>query len=113
MNYSTAQLLIFFAIVAFGTLLTRALPFFLFPEHKKIPNYMKYLADILPFTIIGMLVVYCLKDINVTSTPFALPEAISILAIIVLHVWKKNTLLSIGGGALLYMILIQYVFVTP
>ena len=113
MNYTTAQLLLFLAIVATGTLLTRALPFFLFPEHKEIPKYMKYLADILPFTIIGMLVVYCLKDVNLIQPPFAAAEAFSIIAIFLLHLWKKNTLLSIGGGALLYMVLVQYVFVTP
>ncbi|HWT73715.1 MAG TPA: AzlD domain-containing protein [Mobilitalea sp.] len=111
MNYSIIQLFIFFGVVVLGTVLTRALPFLLFPENKEIPNYMKYLADILPFTIIGMLVVYCLKNISFTKTPYALPEAISIVVIIVLHIWKKNTLLSIGGGALLYMVLVQYVFV--
>ncbi len=107
MNYTTAQLIIFFAIVALGTFLTRALPFLLFPENKPIPKYMKYLADILPYTIIGMLVVYCLKDISFLKAPYAIPEAISIVVIILLHVWKKNTLLSIGVGALLYMFLIQ------
>ena len=111
MNYTTAELILFFVIISFGTLLTRALPFLLFPENKPIPKYIKYLADILPFTIIGMLVVYCLKDIQIAASPHALPEAISILAILFLHIWKKNTLLSIGGGALLYMLLIQYVFV--
>jgi branched-subunit amino acid transport protein AzlD len=111
MNYSTTQLLIFFGVVTLGTVLTRALPFLLFPENRKIPNYIKYLADILPYTIIGMLVVYCLKDISFTQSPHALPEAISITLIAILHIWKKNTLLSIGGGALFYMILIQYVFI--
>jgi branched-subunit amino acid transport protein AzlD len=111
MNYTTGQLVLFFAIIAFGTLLTRALPFILFPENKIIPKYIKYLADVLPFTIIGMLVVYCLKDIHISSAPYAIPEAISIVVILGLHTWKKNTLLSIGGGALLYMLLIQYVFI--
>jgi branched-subunit amino acid transport protein AzlD len=111
MNYSTLQLFIFFGVVTLGTVITRSLPFLLFPEHKEIPKYIKYLADILPFTIIGMLVVYCLKDISFTQSPHALPEAISIAVIAVLHIWKKNTLLSIGGGALFYMVLVQYVFV--
>jgi branched-subunit amino acid transport protein AzlD len=97
-------------MVILGTILTRALPFLLFPEHKEIPKYIKYLADILPFTIIGMLVVYCLKDISFTQSPYSIPEAISIVVIVVLHIWKKNTLLSIGGGALFYMVLVQYVF---
>lgn len=111
MNYSTAQLFIFFGVVALGTILTRALPFILFPENKEIPKYIKYLADVLPYTIIGMLVVYCLKDISFTHTPFAIPEALTIGLIILLHIWKKNTLLSIGGGALFYMILVQYIFI--
>lgn len=111
MNYTTTQLILFFAIITFGTLLTRALPFILFPENRPIPKYIKYLADILPFTIIGMLVVYCLKDIHIIQSPHAIPEAISIAVILLLHIWKKNTLLSIGGGALLYMLLIQYVFI--
>ncbi len=110
MNYSNLQLIFFFGVVSLGTILTRVLPFLLFPEHREIPKYIKYLADILPFTIIGMLVVYCLKNINLTKAPFALPEIISIFLIAVLHIWKKNTLLSIGGGALLYMLLVQYVF---
>ena len=109
MNYSTLQLFIFFGVVALGTLLTRALPFLLFPENREIPKYIKYLSDVLPFTIIGMLVIYCLKNVSVVQEPHAIPEAISIAVIVVLHLWKKNTLLSIGGGSLIYMILVQYV----
>ena len=109
MNYSTLQLFIFFGVVALGTLLTRALPFLLFPENREIPKYIKYLSNVLPFTIIGMLVIYCLKNVSVVQEPHAIPEAISIAVIVVLHLWKKNTLLSIGGGSLIYMILVQYV----
>jgi len=111
MNYTTTQLIIFFSIVTLTTLLTRALPFLLFPEKKAIPKYIKYLADVLPYTIIGMLVIYCLKDISFTGATHAFPEMISIAVIIILHLWKKNILLSIGGGTLLYMVLVQYVFV--
>ncbi len=111
MNYTTPQLIVFFAMVTLGTVLTRTLPFLLFPEKREIPRYVKYLADVLPFTIIGMLVVYCLKDISFTQSPHAIPEAISIAVIAVLHIWKKNTLLSIGGGALLYMLFVQVVFI--
>ncbi len=111
MDYNTIELFVFFGVVTLGTVLTRALPFLLFPENRRIPKYIKYLADVLPFTIIGMLVVYCLKDTSITRTPYGIPEAVSILLIMALHIWKKNTLLSIGGGALLYMVLIQYVFI--
>lgn len=111
MNYSIPQLFLFFGVVVLGTQLTRVLPFLIFPENKEIPKYVKYLADILPFTIIGMLVIYCLKDVSLVKAPYAIPEAISLLVIALLHVWKKNTLLSIGGGSLLYMMLVQYVFI--
>ncbi|TAH70879.1 MAG: branched-chain amino acid transporter AzlD [Anaerolineaceae bacterium] len=107
MNYTNTQLFLFFGLVSLGTVLTRVLPFILFPENKKIPKYIKYLSDVLPYTIIGMLVVYCLKDISFTVAPYALPEIISIAVIAVLHLWKKNTLLSIGIGSLLYIILIR------
>lgn len=111
MNYSNLQLFLFFGLVSLGTILTRVLPFILFPENKKIPSYIKYLSDILPYTIIGMLVLYCLKDISFTSKPHTLPEIISIAAITTMHLWKKNTLLSIGVGSLLYILLVQFVFV--
>lgn len=110
MNYSTHQLLLFFGLIVLGTIITRALPFILFPEKKEIPKYIKYLSNVLPFTMIGMLVVYCLKDISFFRGSYAIPEALSILLIIVLHLWKKNTLLSISSGSLLYMILVQTIF---
>lgn len=110
MTYSTQQLIVFFGLISLGTILTRVLPFLLFPEKKEIPKYIEYLADVLPYTIIGLLVVYCIKDVSIATTPFALPELISIIIIFILHTWKKNTLLSIGIGSLLYMLLIQYVF---
>lgn len=111
MNYTTGQLLLFYGLVVLGTVLTRALPFILFPEKKLIPKYIRYIADVLPFTIIGMLVIYSLKDISFVNNPHGIPEIISITVTIALHLWKKNTLLSIGGGSLLYMILVQNIFV--
>ena len=73
------------------------------------PAYIQYLGKVLPYAVIGLLVIYCLKDVPASST-YGLPEAIAILFIMVLHKWKKNTLLSIGGGTILYMILVQMVF---
>ena len=105
------QSVAFFAIIAGGTMLMRFLPFILFPEHRKTPAYILYLGRVLPYTIIGMLVVYCLRNTVVLRWPFALPEAICIGAILILQLWRKNMLLSIGGGTLLYMILVQAVFV--
>ena len=95
--------------VVLGTLSTRFLPFFIFPEGKAPPSYITYLRTVLPFAVIGLLVVYCLKD-AFSSGYLAVPEIIAILFIVVLHKWKKNTLLSIGAGTILYMFLVQTCF---
>lgn len=98
-------------LVALTTLATRAMPFILFPEGKKIPRAVQYLGKVLPPAVIGMLVVYCFKGIEITSAPFGLSEMIAGLVVVLLHVWKRNNLLSIGVGTVLYMVLVQYVFV--
>ena len=100
---------LFVVAVVLGTMVTRFLPFLIFPEGKTPPAYIQYLGKVLPHAVIGLLVIYCLKDVPASST-YGLPEAIAILFIMVLHKWKKNTLLSIGGGTILYMILVQMVF---
>ena len=73
---------------------------------------MKYLGKVLPFAIIAMLMVYCLKGTSLLEWPYGLPELIAVAAVVVLHLWKKNTLLSIGVGTVLYMLLVQFVFIT-
>ena len=98
-------------LVAVTTLATRAIPFLLFPEGKQIPKAVQYLGKVLPPAVIGMLVVYCFKSVEITSAPFGLPEIIAGLVVVLLHVWKRNNLLSIGTGTVLYMVLVQYVFV--
>ncbi len=98
-------------LVALTTLATRAIPFIVFPEGRKIPKAVEYLGKVLPPAVIGMLVVYCLKSINLISSPFGLPELIAGAAVVILHLWKRNNLFSIGVGTVLYMVLIQYVFV--
>ncbi len=106
---TTLQKCITVIAVVLGTALTRFLPFFLFPEGKTPPKYISYLGSVLPYAVIGFLVVYSLKDVAVS--PFhGLPETISILFIAVLHKWRKNTLLSIGAGTALYMYLVQVWF---
>ena len=92
------------------TMATRFLPFLIFGENRKTPPIIEYLGKVLPFAIMGMLVVYCLKDISVLSFPYGLPELIACAAVVVLHVWKRNSLLSIGGGTVCYMQLVQLVF---
>lgn len=99
------------AALAAATMTTRFLPFLLFPSGKEIPKYIEYLGKTLPFATIGLLVVYCLKDVNVSGASHGLPEMIAVAAIVVLHWWKGNSLLSIGAGTVLYMVLVQMVFV--
>ena len=98
-------------LVALTTLATRAIPFILFPEGKKIPKAVQYLGKVLPPAVIGMLVVYCFKSVEITSAPFGFPEIIAGLVVVLLHIWKRNNLLSIGTGTVFYMVLVQYVFV--
>ncbi len=93
-----------------ATVITRFLPFLLFPAGKKTPKYIAYLGLTLPYATIGLLVVYCLRGLEFAAYPHGLPELISIAAIAVLHLWKGNSLLSIGAGTALYMVLVQAVF---
>ena len=110
MRIPDSQALVLVLIMAAITFLVRMLPFLLFPGSKETPPYIVYLGKVLPFAIIGMLLVYCLKNVQVTQAPFGLPELIAGVCIVAVHVWKRNTLLSIGGGTLLYMFLVQAVF---
>ena len=89
--------------------LTRLIPFLFFPKGRQIPGVIRYLGKVLPPAVIGMLVIYCLKGISSDAYPFVLPEFIAVGAVILLHVWKRNNLLSIGAGTVLYMFLIQAV----
>lgn len=98
------------AALAAATLITRFLPFLLFPAGKEIPNYVEYLGKTLPYATIGLLVVYCLKDVRVSGASRGIPELIAITVIVVLHWWKGNSLLSIGAGTAVYMALVQVVF---
>lgn len=110
MPVSVSRSILIILIVAVVTFATRVAPFVLFPSGKKIPKTVEDLGKILPPAIIGMLVVYCFKSTALLSFPFGLPELIASLTVIVLHVWKRNNLLSIGAGTILYMILVQTVF---
>ena len=96
--------------VAVTTFATRVVPFLIFPKGKEIPPIIQYLGKVLTPAVIGMLVVYCLKSTSVLQAPHGIPEAIAVTVTAVLHVWKRNNLLSIGGGTILYMVLIQMVF---
>lgn len=106
---TTLQSIVTILAVVLGTMATRFLPFLIFPEGKTPPKFITYLGTVLPYAVIGLLVVYCVKDALWTSF-HGLPELIAILFIVVLHKWKKNTLLSIGAGTVLYMVLVQTCF---
>ena len=96
--------------VALGTQLTRWIPFWLFPENRKPPKVVTYLGRMLPAAMMGLLVVYCLRGISWTAAPHGAPEVLSVAVVAVLHKWKGNVLLSIAGGTILYMLLVQVVF---
>ena len=97
--------------VAAGTQLTRWLSFVLFPDKKEPPQFALYLGKVLPPAMMGLLVAYCLKDVSVSAPPYGIPELIALAAVVGLHLWRRNVLLSIGGGTVVYMLLMQLVFV--
>ena len=98
------------AVIALVTAGLRFLPFLIFGEGRTTPPAIAYLGKVLPRAIMGMLVVYCLKDISLTAAPFGLPELLGCAAVALLHIWKRNTFLSIGGGTAIYMLLLHFVF---
>lgn len=97
-------------VMTLVTMLTRFLPFWLLGGGKETPPVISYLGKVLPYAIMGMLVVYCLKGVSFLFAPYGLPEILGVAAVVGLHVWKRNTLLSIAGGTVFYMILVQLVF---
>jgi len=104
------QEIIMIAVVVFGTMVTRFLPFIIFSSDKPIPPYIKYLGKVLPAAVFGLLVVYSLRNVDLFSGNHGIPEFLSIAFIIVLHYWRRSMLLSIAGGTICYMFLIQVVF---
>lgn len=104
------QQIVTIALCAFGTMITRFLPFIVFRSDKPTPKYIQYIGNALPPAIFGMLVIYCLKDVSLFGGSHGIPEAIAIIAVIALHLWKKNMLFSIAGGTVCYMLLVQFVF---
>lgn len=107
---SNWQVLSLILVMALVTAALRFLPFMIFTKGRKVPAVVAYLGRVLPYAVMAMLVVYCLKGISFVQMPFGLPELISVVLVVVLHVWKRNTLLSIIGGTVCYMMLVQMVF---
>ena len=104
------QKMITIGMVVLGTAITRFLPFLVFPSGKPTPKYIRYLGKVLPAASFGLLVVYSLKNVNPLAGSHGIPELLSILLVIGLHLWKRQMLLSIAGGTIFYMALVQLVF---
>ncbi len=109
MTMTVAQSVVTIAVVVLGTMTTRFLPFLIFPEGREPPAFIRYLGTVLPYAVIGLLIVYCLKDAVFTSY-HALPELIAIAVTAALQRWRKSMLLSLFSGTALYMLLVQTCF---
>ena len=103
----TFHSILLIAVIALATAALRFLPFLIFSDKNKTPKTVVYLSTMLPCAMIGMLIVYCFRNISVTSFPFGLPEIISAAAVAASYLWKRNTLLSVGLGTVCYIILIR------
>lgn len=104
------QQFITIGVAVLGTVLTRFLPYILFPEGKKIPRVINYLSKVLAPAVFGLLVIYCLRNVNFAGAHHGLPELISIAVVIALFVWKKGMILPMAGGTACYMLLVHFVF---
>lgn len=111
MDNNTVHSLLIVAVMAVFTALTRFLPFLAFPEGRKRPKVITYLGTVLPYALIGMLVVYCFKSVSVFAYPYCIPELLAVVLVAALHIWKRNTLISVFGGVIFYMVLVQCIFV--
>lgn len=109
MNFSEQMITI--AVVSVGTLLTRFLPFLVFPAGKPTPEYIQYLGKVLAPAVFSLLIVYCFKDVSWLEESHGIPEILGIAVTAALHLWKRQMLLSIAGGTAFYMLLVQFVFV--
>lgn len=104
------QQMITVGLVVLGTMVTRFLPYILFPGDKPTPKYIQYLGKVLPAAVFGLLVIYSLKDVSILGGSHGIPELIAIAVEVVLHLWKRQMLLSIAAGTVCYMMLVQFVF---
>ena len=104
------QQIITIAMVVLATMLTRFLPFLVFPAGRPTPKYIQYLGKALTSAVFGLLVIYCLKNVSIFTGSHGIPELISIILVVILHLWKRQMLLSIAGGTICYMLLVQFIF---
>lgn len=108
---SLTEQILTIAVVAIGTMFTRFVPFLLFPSGRKTPPFIKYLGKVLPGAVFGLLVIYCLKGIDLSSGYHGIPEMTAVLITALVHIWKKQMLFSIAAGTISYMLLVQFIFI--
>lgn len=104
------QQVVTIGVCVLATMLTRFLPFMVFSGKRPTPKYVQYLGNALPTAVFGMLVVYCLKNVSILTGSHGLPELIAIAVTVLIHLWKRKMLLSVAGGTVCYMLLVQLVF---
>lgn len=102
------QQIITIGLCILGTMTTRFLPFIIFSENRKTPKFIQYIGKYLPSAVFGMLIIYCLRNVDILHGTHGLPETVSILITILLHIWKRNMFLSIAAGTLCYMLLLHF-----
>lgn len=110
MNVNNMYTLGSILVMALITFAIRVAPFLFFGKGKNTPKYIVYIGKYLPPAIMSMLIVYTLRNINILSSPFGIPEAIGIITVTLLHIWKRNNLISILGGTAIYMVCVQFIF---
>jgi len=110
MTMTLTQQIITIAMIVFGTVITRFLPFIFFPKNRETPKFIKYLGKVLPPAVLGLLVIYSMKDVNILTGNHGIPELISVALVAVLHLWRKQMLISIAAGTIGYMLMVQFVF---
>ena len=108
-DYNHAMIIIL--VMGLATLATRILPVLIFGQGKKVPDYIMYLGRVVPYTAMGLLIVYCLKDVSVLEAPHALPEILALACVTGSYLWKRNTILSVVVGTVAYMVMVQLIFV--
>ena len=108
-DYNHAMIIIL--VMGLATLATRILPVLIFGQGKKVPEYIMYLGRVVPYTAMGLLIVYCLKDVSVFEAPHALPEILALAVVSGSYLWKRNTIFSVVVGTVAYMVMVQLIFV--
>lgn len=111
MNVNNSYTLIAILVIGIVTFAIRIAPFILFGKDKATPKYIEYIGNYLPPAVIAMLIIYCLRNVNISAFPFGIPEVIGVITVAILHIWKRNNLISIIGGTAIYMIAIQFIFI--